>query len=289
MGSSLSDWKKRLAEFLWLSMGVFFGAWSLQGFLLPNSFIDGGATGIALLIAETTNLDLSYLILLTNVPFVILGYIQMSRTFVIKTVICVVIMSMLVAIVDFPVVTNDKLLISVFGGFFLGLGIGFSMRGGAVIDGTEILALYMSRRLNLSIGDIVLFLNAIIFVFAIWLLGVEAALYSMLTYFIASKTVDIIIQGVEEYLGLMIISANYEGIKSRIKDEMNTGVTILNGEDGFGSKGENPGQIKVLYSVITRLELLKIRRIMEEEDPEAFLVVQGVRDVKGGMLKRKRI
>lgn len=281
--------KRGIIEGLWIVTGIFSASFGLKGFLLPNRFIDGGATGISLLIAETTILDISYVILIVNVPFIIVGYLQMSRKFVFKTALAVVALAVVLALLDFPIITEDRLLAAVFGGFFLGAGIGLSVRGGCVIDGTEILALYFSRRLNISMGDIIILINVLIFSISAWLLGIESALYSMLAYFVASKTMDFIIQGIEEYLGLTIISKHSEEIKDLIIEEMNTGVTVLNGQGGYDREGAKPKKLDVLYTVVTRLELLKVNRIVDDTDPNAFLVIHGVRDVKGGMLKRRKV
>ena len=282
-----SSVRRSIVELLWITAGVFSAGFGLKSLLLPNNFIDGGATGISLLIAETTVLDISYVILVVNIPFITIGYLQMSRKFVIKTALAVLTLSLVLALLEFPIITEDRLLAALFGGFFLGAGIGLSVRGGCVIDGTEILALYFSRRLNISMGDIIIIINVLIFGASAWLLGTEAALYSMLAYYVASKTMDFIIQGIEEYLGLTIISIHSEEIKDAILSEMNTGVTILHGEGGYGRKESSPQKIDVLYTVVTRLELLKINRIIDDTDPHAFVVIQGVRDVKGGVLKRR--
>ncbi|MDN5212564.1 YitT family protein [Fulvivirgaceae bacterium BMA12] len=281
--------KRTIVELLWIIAGVFSAGFGLKSFLLPNNFIDGGATGISLLIAETTVLDISYVILVVNIPFITIGYLQMSRKFVIKTACAVSALSLVLALIRFPIITEDLLLASVFGGFFLGAGIGLSVRGGCVIDGTEILALFFSRRLNISMGDIIIIINVLIFGVSVWLLGTEAALYSMLAYFVASKTMDFIIQGIEEYLGLTIISEYSADIKTAIIKEMNTGVTILHGEGGYGGKESTPKKIDILYTVVTRLELLKVNRIVDDADPKAFVVIQGVRDVKGGILRRRTL
>lgn len=278
---------KYIRESLLILMGILAASFGLKGFLLPNQFIDGGATGIALLIAETTVLDLSYVVLLINIPFLILGYLQMSNQFVIKTGIAIIVLSLILALVEFPIITQDLLLVSIFGGFFLGAGIGLAIRGGAVIDGMEILALYLTRRINISLSDIILLSNVFIFGASALLLGIESALYSMITYFVASKTIDFFIKGIEEYLGVTIISKKNVVIKNRIITEMKTGVTMLSSNGGYGSTGSNENKSEVLYTVITRLEYLKIQNIVNEVDEEAFLVVGGVRDVKGGMLKKR--
>lgn len=278
---------KILKESFLILMGILAASFGLKGFLLPNQFIDGGATGIALLIAETTIFDLSYVVLLINIPFLILGYLQMSKQFVIKTSVSIAVLSLILALVEFPIITEDLLLVSIFGGFFLGAGIGLAIRGGAVIDGLEILALYLTRRVNISLSDLILLSNVFIFGASALLLGIESALYSMIAYFVASKTIDFFIKGIEEYLGLTIISKKNAIIKSRIIKEMKTGVTMLNSNGGYGSTGKNDNNSEVLYTVITRLEYLKIQTIVSEVDDEAFLVVGGVRDVKGGLLKKR--
>jgi len=278
---------KFLKESLLIAVGILAASFGLKSFLLPNQFIDGGATGIALLIAETTVLDLSYVILLINIPFMILGYLQMSRLFIIKTGISIAVLSLILALFEFPIITQDLLLAAIFGGFFLGSGIGLAIRGGGVIDGMEILALFLTRRINISIGDLILLANVFIFGAAALLLGTESAMYSMIAYFVASKTVDFFIKGIEEYLGLTIISKKNSIIKERIIKEMKTGVTVFNSEGGYGSTGNNQNKSEVLYTVITRLEYLKIQNIVNEIDSQAFMVIEGVRDVRGGMLKKR--
>ena len=277
---------KNIRELIFILSGIGLGALGLNGFLLPNRFIDGGATGLALLFAETTTVDLSYAVIIANVPFVVLGYFQMSNRFIIKSALAIVALSLLL-LAPFPVVTTDPVLSAVFGGFFLGAGIGMSVRGGCVIDGTEILALYLTRRFNVSIGDVTIIVNALIFALAALLLGIETALYSMLCYFFAAKTMDFVLQGIEEYLGITIMSERNDVIKQRIVDEMGTGVTILSSEGGFGNKGKSPQKKGVLYAVITRLEYSKIQKIVEDCDPTAFFVIQGVKDVRGGMLRKR--
>lgn len=281
----LTGWK----DYLWLAAGICAGALGLKGFLLPAHFFDGGATGIALIVAESTRLEVAHMILLVNIPFVVLGYLQMSRRFIIRTIVGVSGLSLVIALVEVPVVTTDPILASVFGGFFLGAGIGLSIRGGGVIDGTEIVALFVSRRINVSVGDIIMGMNIVIFGVAALLFGIEVAMYSMIAYFVASKTVDFIIQGIEEYLWVTIISQKPHAIQERIVAEMGMGVTVLNGKGGHGNRGQVDQEAEILFSVITRLELLKVRRIIDEEDPQGFVIIHGVRDVKGGMLRKRKL
>jgi uncharacterized membrane-anchored protein YitT (DUF2179 family) len=203
-------------DFLFISSGVIMASIGLKGFLLPNNFLDGGAMGMSLLVKILTNVDLSLLIIVINLPFILLGARQISISFSIKSSLAILLLAVLVHFISIPSITDDKLLISIFGGFFLGAGIGLSIRGGAVIDGTEVLAISVSRTSSLSVGDFIALFNIVLFSFAILLTNMETAMYSMLTYLSASKTVDFIINGVEEYLGVLIISTKNEEIKKQI-------------------------------------------------------------------------
>lgn len=270
-----------------ISIGILSAGFGLEGFLLPNSFIDGGVTGISLLVAELTNYPLPLLIILINIPFIILGFTQIGKTFAIKSIIAITGLALAIIFIHFPVITSDKLLVAVFGGFFIGAGIGFTMRGGGVLDGTEALALYLGKRTGLSIGDIILILNIIIFSFAAYLLSIETALYSILTYLAASKTIDFIISGVEEYTGVTIISSHSNEIRLMIIEILGRGVTIYNGKRGFGKRGEMPNQMDIVFTVITRLEIAKLQSEVDKIDPNAFIVMNAVKDTKGGMIKKR--
>jgi len=269
-------------------IGIFSAAFGFKGFLLTNHFIDGGATGIALLISALSGIPLYILIICVNFPFIILGYKIMGRQFAIKTALAIIGLSICLATVTFPDVTKDNLLVAVFGGFFLGTGIGLAIRGGAVIDGTEVLAIFLSRKLGTTIGDIIILINVIIFGFAAYFLGVEIALYSMITYLSASKTLDFIVEGIEEYIGATIISTHSDEIRQMIINKMGRGVTIYKGHRGFGNHGEK-NEIEIIYSVLTRLELNKLNTEIEKIDPNAFVVMSSVKDTKGGMIKKRSL
>jgi uncharacterized membrane-anchored protein YitT (DUF2179 family) len=204
-----------------------------------------------------------------------------------KTLVAIVVLAICIAFIHFPLVTNDKLLISFFGGFFLGLGIGLSIRGGSVIDGTEVLAIYTSRKTALTVGDIILVLNIFIFSVAAYLINIETALYAILTYLVASKTVDFVVHGIEEYTSVMIVSPKSALIKEAIIKKMGRGVTVLKGKSGFGKHGHRDEDVDVLYSVITRLELQKLKTEIAKIDEEAFVVENSVNDIKGGMIKKR--
>ncbi len=278
-----------IKDILLISLGIFSAAFGLKSFLLPNRFVDGGATGISLLIAEVTHSPLSIILILVNLPFLILGLRLISTTFAIRTALAICGLAIVVAIVPYPQITQDKLLVSVFGGFFLGAGIGLSVRGGAVIDGTEVLAIYLSRRIGLTIGDIILLFNILIFSVVAYLLSIETALYSILTYLAASKTVDFIIEGIEEYTGVTIISAKSEDIRRMIIDTMGRGVTIYKGKRGFGRSGERDSDLDIIYTVITRLEINRLNTEIEKIDTNAFVIMSSIKDTKGGMIKKRAL
>jgi uncharacterized membrane-anchored protein YitT (DUF2179 family) len=276
-----------LKDSLFLSIGIFAAGFGLKGFLLPNSFIDGGATGISLLIAQTTTIHLSLIILIVNIPFLVIGYTQISKSFAIKSVLAIGGLSVVIAIINFPVITSDKLLVAVFGGFFLGAGIGLSIRGGGVLDGTEILAIYLGKKTGFTIGDIILVFNIMIFSVAAYLLSIETALYSILAYLAASKTVDFVVEGVEEYTGVTIISAKSEEIRLMIIEKLGRGVTIYNGKRGFGKRGDTLNHTEIVYSVITRLEIARLQSEIDKIDQNAFIIMSSVKDTKGGMIKKR--
>jgi len=274
-------------DIVFISLGILVAGFGLKGFLLPNGFIDGGVTGISLLTEAMTNYPLSVLIVIINVPFIILGYFQIGKPFAVKSIVAIVGLALALTLIDYPIITSDKLLIAVFGGFFIGAGIGLSVRGGSVLDGTEVLAIYLGRKTGLTIGDLILIFNIIIFSIAAYLLSIETVLYSILTYLAASKTVDFVIEGVEEYIGVTVISTHSEDIRVMIIEKMGRGVTIYQGKGGFGKSKENLNRCDIIYSVITRLEITKLQNEIEKIDPNAFIVMNSVKDLKGGMIKKR--
>jgi len=275
-----------LKDIMFMAMGILSAAFGLEGFLLPNNFIDGGATGISLLASEKIALPLSVFLVVINIPFVLLGFKVVGRQFAIKTAIAIGCLALVVATVHFPEVTHDKLLVAVFGGFFLGAGIGLSVRGGAVIDGTEVLAIYLSRKLGTTIGDIIILINILVFSLAAYLLSMETALYSMITYLAASKTLDFVVEGIEEYTGVTIISSHDEEIGEMVINEMGRGVTVYQGKRGFGKHGQTKNT-DIVYTVVTRLELNKLNTEIEKIDPHAFVIMSSVKDTRGGMIKKR--
>jgi len=283
----LGIWRQ-IKDFILIGGGILCAGFGLKSFLLPAKFIDGGATGISLMITELTAFPLPVVLILINIPFVLLGWIVIDKSFAVKAILAIIGLALCTAFFPFPDVTHDKLLVAVFGGFFLGAGIGLSVRGGAVLDGTEVLAIFLSRKSGLSIGDIILGFNIIIFCVAAYLLSVETALYSVLTYLAASKTVDFIIEGIEEYTGVTIISVKNDLIRKMITDELGRGVTVYRGKRGYGKSGETY-DIDIVYTVITRLEVSRLNAAIERIDPHAFVVRSTVKDTKGGMIKKRRL
>ncbi len=283
-----NNYKSYLKDFILIVTGIFSAAFGFKGFLLTNHFIDGGATGISLLLSVLTKTPLYILIITINIPFVFLGYRIMGKVFALKTVLAISGLALVLGTITFPNVTNDNLLVALFGGFFLGAGIGLTIRGGAVIDGTEILAIFLSRKLGTTIGDIIIVINIIIFLTAAHFLSVEIALYSMITYMAASKTLDFIVEGIEEYTGVTIISKQNESIKLMLTQTLGHGFTIYNGESGYGKNGETL-DIKIIYTVVTRLELHRLKSEIDKIDEKAFIIMSSIRDNKGGMVKKRAL
>jgi len=280
---TLRRWFK---EGLLILAGIFLAAFGLESFLLPSKFIDGGATGIALLISELNASSLSVALILVNIPFIFLGYKILGKEFAIKAIFAIAGLAAVTATLHFPEVTHDKLLVAVFGGFFLGAGIGLTVRGGGVLDGTEVLAIAITRKSSLTIGDIVMCINIVIFATAAKFLSIETALYSMITYLSASKTLDFFIEGIEEYTGITIVSSHSTELSNMIETKLGRGFTIYKGKRGFGKKGST-GDVDIIYTVITRLEISKLNGEIEKIDPYAFVVMNSVKDTKGGMIKKR--
>ena len=238
-------------DFFYLLLGVISASFGLRGFLMPSNFIDGGVTGISLMVNELAGISFPLLLVCFNLPFLALAYISIGRRFAIKSVLGIMLLAIAVALLPYPPITDDKILVASFGGFFLGLGIGLAIRGGAIIDGTEVLAIFISRKTSLTVGNVIMIFNVIIFITAAYFLSTEIALYAILTYFAASKTVDF--------------------------------------ENGFAKEGQIRKPVDVVYTVITRLEMSKLKTEVDKIDSQAFMIMTSVKDAKGGMIKKKPI
>lgn len=281
------DVRHLLKEIPLIIAGIVCAALGLKGFLLPNGFIDGGVTGISLITNALTKIPFPLLLVSINLPFLILAFRAVSRQFAIKSIIAVVLLAITVHFIPPFTVTDDKLLIAVFGGFFLGAGIGLAIRGGSVIDGTEVLAIYLSRKLPVTIGDVILIFNILIFSSAAYVFSIETAMYAMLTYLSASKTVDFIVTGLEEYVGVTIISEYSEEIRLAIIEKLGRGCTIYLGKKGFAKRGEPLSRTNIVYTLLTRLELSKLETEVEKIDKSAFIIMHSIKDAKGGMIKKR--
>ena len=266
-------------------LGVLSAGMGLKGFLFSSHFIDGGVTGISMLLSKVTPLPLSIWLPLVNLPFVALGFRHLGRAFAIRSVLAIGALAVVLAVMRFPDVTHDKLLTAVFGGVFIGAGIGLSVRGGAVLDGTEIAALLIGKRSPvLKVGDVILGFNVVLFLTAMTVLGVEEALYSMLTYAAAARTLDFILHGIEEFTAITIMSGTPQAIRTAILEQMGRGITIYKARGGMSGDDR-----EILYCVVTRLEIGRVLRIVETFDSSAFVVQHPLADVRGGMVHRHAI
>ena len=277
-----------ITDTLYTVMGILFCGFALKGFLVPNEFFDGGVTGISLMIHELYHLDIAYVIVIVNIPFIIMGAFQVDKSFAIKTFFAVLGLGLCLTFIPYPQITSDKLLVSIFGGVFMGIGVGLAIRGGCALDGIEVLALYTGKRIIFTISEIILGINIIIFLVAAIELGLPTALYSILTYYTASKTISFVIEGLEEYTSVTIISGESEEVKRRLVMELNRGITVYKGERGFLKDSFDISQpVDIVFTVITRLEVRRLRNLIHEIDPKAFVFTGTIKEAAGGVLKKR--
>lgn len=280
------DWY-RILSFKALSftlLGVVFALVALKGFMIPNHFLDGGVTGISILAHEIFHIPISFILITLNLPFVYIGYHKVGKTFAMQTFIAILLLSVSLHFIDIPTVTNDKILIAVFGGFLIGMGIGMVIRGGGVIDGMEVIVHHTQKRIGLSSGEIVLFINSSIFLIAAIFLGIEPAMYSILTYFTAVKTTEYIVDGFEEFIAMNIISSQSDDVKRLIVKDFNKAITIYRGERGFLPESFHVSHdCDVIVTIVSRLEIYRIQEAIKYLDPNAFIYVQRIKEVKGGV------
>jgi len=276
-----------IQDSIYLILGIISASFGLKSFLVPNHFLDGGVTGISLLLHEVFHWHLGLLLIIINIPFIIMGAFQVGRHFAIRTSLAVIGIALCLQYLHFPELTHDKLLVAIFGGFFLGMGIGLSMRGGGAIDGIEVLALFTLKRSGFSITEIILGMNVIIFLIAGFYMRMEVALYAMLTYYVASQTTKYVIEGVEAYTGVTIISSESEAIKEALVMSMNRGITVYKGERGFMKDSfDISNDTDIVFTVITRLEVRKLKKLVSGIDPRAFVFTHTIREASGGILKK---
>lgn len=273
---------REVLNFLLILIGIFSAAMGLKGFLLSSNFIDGGVTGVSMLITRTTSIPLAVCLPLVNLPFILLAYCNLGLAFALRSSLAISGLALALVYVPFPDVTPDFVLTAVFGGFFIGGGIGFAIRGGAVLDGTEVAALLISSRSHLfRVGDVILGFNIVIFIVAIAVLGVEPALYSILTYLTAARTLDFVVHGLEEFTAITVVSRESVAIRKAITGSLGRGVTVLRGYGGLGEEDQ-----EILYCVVTRLEIGKVKDIVRGLDERAFLTIHSLTSAVGGTIKR---
>lgn len=281
------DRQDLLPDILLILLGAFITAFGINGFLIPNNFLDGGTTGISLFIHEIFRLKLAWVFILVNIPLLLFGLKELAVIFILKTLLSVIVISVCVAVVPYPLITSDKMLVSVFGGFFLGAGWGLTARAGATVDSIDVLTLFTFKRSSFSAGEIFISINAFIFLACAYYFGMGTALYSMLTYFIATKTADYIAEGIEAYTGVTIISGNSESIKEKLVNQLGRGITIYKGERGFLPGNYHIStETDIIFTVVTRIELRKVKNLVEEEDPKAFMFVSIIKEAGGGIIRR---
>ncbi|MFY9241724.1 MAG: YitT family protein [Polaribacter sp.] len=273
-----------ISEFFQIIIGIILTSLGLKAFLLPNGFLDGGVTGIALLVKTQVDINMSYLLILFSIPFLILGYFTVSKRIVVKSILSILGVALFIHFENFQTITNDKLLISIFGGLLVGSGIGIAIRNGSVLDGSEILGIYLNDKLGISIGKIVMGFNIILFGITAFAVSMEVALYSILTYIVAAKVTDTVIEGFEDFIGVTIVSKKYDLIKIAILEELGTGLTVYKGTSGFGSRGEAE-DFDIIHSIVNRIDIKKMYKIINDIDKNAFIVEFDVNSVKGGVLR----
>jgi uncharacterized membrane-anchored protein YitT (DUF2179 family) len=272
------------SEYFQIFIGIVLTSLGLNAFLLPNGFLDGGVTGIALLVRTQVDINLSYLLLIFSIPFLILGYFTVSKQIVIRSIISIFGLAIFIHFENFQTLTNDKLLISIFGGLLVGSGIGIAIRNGSVLDGSEILGIYLNDKFGISIGKVVLFFNIILFSITAFAVSVEVALYSILTYIIAAKVTDTVIEGFEDFIGVTIVSKKHSIIKKAILEELGVGLTIYKGSSGYGYNGQIE-DFDIIHSIVNRIDIKKMYGIIKVIDTDAFIVEFDVNSVKGGVLR----
>ncbi|MGX5690089.1 YitT family protein [Arcticibacter tournemirensis] len=279
---------QQIADIVYTIAGILFCGFALKSFLVPNQFFDGGVTGVSLLLHEIYHFNIAYVIVIVNLPFILMGAYQVNKTFALKTLAAVIGLGICLLVVPFPQVTTDKLLVSIFGGVFMGIGVGLAMRGGSALDGIEVLALYTGKHISFTISEIILGINIVIFLIAAFHLGLPTALYSILTYYTASRTINFVVEGLEEYTGVTIISGQSEEIKERLVMELGRGITVYKGERGFLKESfdiSNP--VDIVFTVVTRLEVSRLRNMVHEIDNKAFVFTSSIKEAAGGVLKRR--
>ena len=275
-----------VSDIIFLILGVLSASFALKSFLVPNHFLDGGITGISILLYEIYGWDLGLVLILLNIPFIALSFYKVGRNFALRSILTVVLIALTMQFVEFPELTHDKLLVAMFGGFFMGIAVGLCMRGGGTFDGMEVLVVMTTRKSSFSITEVILGMNIVIFVIAAIFMKVETALYAILTYIIAGQTTKYVIEGIEAYTGVTVVSAKSEEIKRALVMELDRGITVYRGERGFMKDSfEKSTEVDIIFTVVTRLEVKRLRDTVYRIDPRAFIFTHTVREPQGGIVK----
>lgn len=274
--------KQLFSEIFQIAIGILLASVGLKMFLLPNGFLDGGATGIAILLSELSNFDISYVLIIVSIPFLILAWYSLSKRIFIKSVLSIISLAIIIHFENFNAITEDKLLIAIFGGLFLGAGIGLAIKNGAVLDGSEILGIFINERLGISIGKVILLFNAILFTATAILLSIEIAMYSILTFIITAKIIDLMIEGFEDYVGLMIVSKKSGTIDKELIKAIGAGTTLYKGTRGTGKTGTQSNN-DIIHTVINRIDIRRTYNVIDSIDKNAFIIEFDVNNIKGGI------
>ena len=254
-------------------------------FLLPNGFLDGGATGIAILFSKLFHVDISLILPIVSLPFFIIGFFTIEKRILVKSALAIVALSLMIHFENFESITDDKLIIATFGGLFLGSGIGLAIRNGAVLDGSEILGIYINNKFGISIGAAILVFNIVLFAITALVLSPEIAMYAILTFIVTGKAVDFTIQGFENYVGIMIVSNKSKELQDSFLEKIGSGITVYQGVKGYGKQGHQ-GDREIIHLIVNRIDLMRMHRLVDTIDKQAFTIEFDVNDVKGGKLKR---
>lgn len=281
----MNNLKQHFFDFLQISFGVILASIGLKAFLLPNGFLDGGVTGIAILVSQIFDVNISIILFIVSLPFLALAWKTLTKQIAIKSLLSITALAIFIQFENFSSITDDKLLIAIFGGLFLGSGIGLAIKNGAVLDGSEILGIFINNRFGISIGKVILLFNIVLFLITALIISVEVSMYSILTFLVTAKVIDLTIEGFEDYLGLMIVSEQASSIELGLVNDIGVGITIYKGGKGYGHRGTQD-QAKIIHTVINRIDMRRTYKMIEQIDKKAFIIEFDVNSVKGGILKK---
>ena len=284
------NWKKvwSIKNILHILLGTGLAMLAMKGFMIPNKFLDGGMTGIAILLHEIFHINISILVIALNMLFIYLGYRKIGKTFAVQTTIAVLLLSVGLLLININPITTDKLLIAIFGGLLMGTGVGLVIRGGGVIDGAEVIAVFTRRKVGFSNSEIIMLINCIIFAVAALEFGIETAMYSVITYFTATRATNYVVDGIEEFTAMNIVSSQQEEIKNFLVNELGKGITVYKGERGYlPGSFDIKTDCEIIVTIVTRLEIKQIQDTLMIIDPKAFVYIQSIKEATGGILKAK--